>query len=62
MKLSEKNRAEQCAELEQVNYDLSSTKRNLTSMEKKQHNTEVLLAEHVALDQENRDKIETMKR
>ncbi|KAL5265052.1 hypothetical protein ACHWQZ_G005961 [Mnemiopsis leidyi] len=62
LKLSEKNRSEQCAELEQVNYDLASTKRNLTSLEKKHHNTEVMLEEHVNLDQENRDKIETMKR
>ncbi|XP_063675777.1 uncharacterized protein LOC134812326 isoform X2 [Bolinopsis microptera] len=62
LKLSEKNRAEQCADLEQLNYDLNSTNRNMVSLEKKHNNAEIMLEEHVSLDQENREKIETMKR
>ena len=48
--------------MEQLNYDLTSTTRNMVSLEKKHNNTEIMLEEHVSLDSENREKIETMKR
>lgn len=48
--------------MEQTSYDLGHSKRALGSLEKKQANTESMLHDHVVLDQENREKIENMKR
>ena len=62
LKVSEKGRTDQCGQLEQADYELGQTKRNLSSLEKKYQATEAMLTEKTSADQENTHVIDTMKR